>query len=67
MGRTWRYDPDRDSDSFVDLEDGELEMRKGKTLYHCHGANKGKKIRTYKTVEAAKAAHRGMMKRKRKR
>lgn len=37
-------------------------MRRGKTLYHCHGKRKGKKIRTYKTVAAAKAAHKRMKK-----
>lgn len=35
-------------------------MRKGRTLYHCHGASKGKKIRTYSSVEKAKRAHRAM-------
>jgi len=43
-------------------------MRKGKTLYHCHGAKKGKKLHTYKSVGKAKAAHRAIMaKKKRKR
>lgn len=34
-------------------------MRKGRTIYHCHGKDKGKKIKTYKTVAAAKKAHKG--------
>jgi hypothetical protein len=36
-------------------------MRRGRTLYHCHGKKKGKKIRTYSTVEKAKRAHRAIM------
>jgi len=36
-------------------------MRKGKTIYHCHGKNKGKVLHTYKTVKKAKAAHRAIM------
>lgn len=32
-------------------------MRKGKSVYHCHGARKGKKIRSFKTVKAAKRFH----------
>jgi len=40
-------------------------MRKGRTIYHCHGARKGKKLRTYGSVAKAKAAHRAIMARKR--
>ena len=32
-------------------------MRKGKTIYHCHGRKKGKKFRTYASVAKAKRAH----------
>ena len=39
-------------------------MRRGKTIYHCHGAKKGKKLRSYGSVGKAKAAHRGMMKKR---
>jgi len=41
-------------------------MRKGRTTYHCHKKHgskdkpKGTKIRTYKTEEAAKRAHKKM-------
>jgi len=35
-------------------------MIKGKTLYHCHGKKKGKKIRTYKNRATALRAHRKM-------
>jgi hypothetical protein len=35
-------------------------MRKGKTIYHCHGSQKGKKIKTYSSVQKAKKAHRAM-------
>ena len=41
-------------------------MQKGKIIYHCHGASKGKKLRTYKTVAKAKAAHRAIMAKKQK-
>jgi hypothetical protein len=34
---------------------------RGKSLYHCHGRDKGKKIRTYKTRAKAQAAHRAIM------
>ena len=37
-------------------------MRKGKSVYHCHGKSKGKRIRTYKSVSAAKKAHKKMRK-----
>ena len=37
-----------------------LQMRKGKTIYHCHGKGKGKKLRTYSSVEKAKKAHKKM-------
>lgn len=36
-------------------------MRKGKTIYHCHGKKKGKKYRTYKTVGQAESVHRAIM------
>jgi len=39
-------------------------MRKGKSVYHCHGKSKGKKIRTYSSVKKAKAAHKAMSKKK---
>jgi hypothetical protein len=39
-------------------------MRKGRTVYHCHGASKGKKIRTYASVAKAKRAHSAMSRRK---
>jgi len=42
---------------FVGLEE---KMRKGKTVYHCHGRKKGKKIRKYSSVAKAKRAHRAM-------
>jgi len=35
-------------------------MRKGRSVYHCHGKSAGKKIRTYKSVSAAKKAHKKM-------
>ena len=41
-------------------------MRKGRTIYHCHGAKKGQKIRRYSSVGKAKGAHRAMMKGRRK-
>lgn len=37
-------------------------MRKGKTIYHCHGKKKGKVLRTYPSISAAKKAHKGMRK-----
>jgi len=39
---------------------------KGRTLYHCHGKSKGKKIRTYKSHAAAVRAHRAIMAKKNK-
>lgn len=36
-------------------------MRRGRTIYHCHGAKKGKKLRTYGSVGKAKRAHRAIM------
>ena len=39
-------------------------MQKGKSVYHCHGKDKGKKIRTYGSVKKAKAAHRAMSRKK---
>jgi hypothetical protein len=33
---------------------------RGKTVYHCLGKKKGKKIRTYKTAKVARAAHKRM-------
>jgi len=41
-------------------------MRRGRTVYHCHGRKKGRKIRTYKTVAKAKRAHRAMSRRGKK-
>lgn len=41
-------------------------MRKGRTIYHCHGAKKGQVLHTYKTVAKAKAAHRAIAISKRK-
>jgi len=35
-------------------------MRKGRSVYHCHGKSKGRKIRTYSSVAKAKRAHRAM-------
>lgn len=32
-------------------------MRKGKSVYHCHGKAKGRRIRKFKTVRAAKRFH----------
>lgn len=40
-------------------------MRKGRTIYHCHGAGQGKKLRAYGSVAKAKAAHRAIMAKKR--
>jgi len=49
------------------LSDGEgSEMRVGRTIKHCHGKDKGKKIRTYKDVATAKRAHRAMMSKKKR-
>lgn len=42
-------------------------MRKGRTVYHCHGKRKGKKIRTYSSVAKAKRAHRAMSRRRKRR
>jgi hypothetical protein len=42
-------------------------MRKGRTVYHCHGKSKGKPIKTHRTVAAAKRHHRAIMVNKRKR
>ena len=36
-------------------------MRKGRTIYHCHGKNKGKKLKTYSSVTKAKKVHRAIM------
>jgi hypothetical protein len=41
-------------------------MRRGKTILHCHGKNKGKKFRTYSSVAKAKKAHRAIMANKKK-
>lgn len=41
-------------------------MRKGATVYHCHGKNKGKPIKTFKTVEEAEAFHKKISKSKKK-
>ncbi len=42
-------------------------MRKGRTVYHCHGKDKGKPIHTYPTEEKAEAAHRAMKSKKKTR
>jgi hypothetical protein len=34
---------------------------KGRTIYHCRGKNKGKKMATYKTAKVARAIHRKIM------
>lgn len=44
----------------------EAVMRKGRTIYHCHGKKRGKKLRTYSSVAKAKAAHRAIQAKKRK-
>ena len=36
-------------------------MRKGRTIYHCHGKDKRKPLHTYKDVATAKRAHRAIM------
>jgi len=41
-------------------------MRKGRTVYHCHGSQKGKPIKTHKTVAKAKAQHRAITARRKK-
>ena len=38
---------------------------RGKSVVHCHGKDKGKVIRTYKTHAAAVAAHNRMKRKKR--
>lgn len=35
-------------------------MLRGRTIYHCHGSDRGKKYRTYGSRSKAKAAHRAM-------
>ena len=42
-------------------------MRRGRTILHCHGAKKGKKLRTYGSVGKAKRAHRAIMAGRKKR
>lgn len=39
-------------------------MIRGKTLYHCHGKEKGKKLWTYESHAAALRAHRAIMAKK---
>ncbi len=39
-------------------------MRRGTTLLHCHGKDKGKVLSKHKTVKKAKAAHRAIMAKK---
>jgi len=34
---------------------------KGRTIYHCHGKDKGKKLATYKNAKTAKKVHRMIM------
>jgi hypothetical protein len=41
-------------------------MRKGRTIYHCHGKSKGKALRTYSSVAKAKRAHKAIMANKKK-
>lgn len=41
-------------------------MRKGRTVLHCHGKDKGKPIHTYSSTTKAKAAHRAMQANKKK-
>lgn len=41
-------------------------MRKGKTVYHCHGKEGGKPIRTFKTAAEAEAFHKKITKPKKK-
>lgn len=36
-------------------------MIRGKTLYHCHGKEKGKKIATYSSHAKALSVHRAIM------
>ena len=37
---------------------------KGRTIYHCHGKKKGKKLATYKSKKVAHAIHRKIMAKK---
>lgn len=37
---------------------------RGKTIYHCHGKDKGKKLATYKDEGTAKRVHRAIMAKK---
>jgi len=37
---------------------------KGRTIYHCHGKDKGKKLATYKSAKTAKKVHRMIMAKK---
>jgi len=39
---------------------------RGKSIVHCHGKNKGKVYRTYKSKAKARAAHRAIMANKKK-
>ena len=48
----------------VEGKEESLQMRKGKTIYHCHGKGKGKKLRTYSSTAKAKKAHRAMSRKK---
>jgi len=36
-------------------------MIRGRTLYHCHGSDKGKKIATYESHAKALEVHRAIM------
>ena len=38
---------------------------KGKSIYHCHGKDKGKKVATYKSEATAKRVHKAIMAKKR--
>lgn len=41
-------------------------MRVGTKVKHCHGKNKGKTIKTHKTVSSAKRHHKAIMANKKK-
>lgn len=46
---------------------GTLPMIKGRSIVHCHGRDKGKVLRTYRSHAAAVRAHRAIMASKKKR
>jgi len=39
---------------------------KGRAIFHCHGAKKGKLFRKYSSAKKARAAHRAMMAKRKK-